>query len=470
MFSLLLNPILAAKKPAWGGAAAKQVAAVSIKDQLESEAKGQQGKQHTGRSSPAAEAPRAPAQPAEPRQGGGYGGDRPYGGPREGRAGGDERPYGDRPYGGGGGGDGGGRYGGGRRGGGDGMMRGRGGHHEHDEEETRGYDRPKYNPDMPSHGGGSRPQRELRERREEVPFPTQAPYILYLNGLPYDGTEVDVRNLLPEFWGDELKDHVVQVKVPIKDNRLKHAFIEFDSADALREALGHSGREFMGRIVACNVAEPPKQRDNDRFGGGRREFGSGGFGGGGGGGGGYRREPRDDFAPKERTPLNLAPRSTATEDGSSGAASGKPKENPFGTATASARDIYADKPKEAPKPAPAAAAPRREPRAERPPQEKTEPKQQEEARSDKDNWRTRDPNAKPSGAWQARDNGKERRNDRPHQGGRGNRHEGGDAWKSSGKAANNAPKSKPAAAPAATSAPAANNGDKGNIFDALDEQ
>ena len=253
--------------------------------------------------------------------------------------------------------------------------------------------------DGPRSDYGGRPEYGQRDRpeRREVPFPTQAPYVLYLTGLPYEGTEQDVLDLLPDFLGGELNDQVKGVKVPIKDGKLRHAFIEFDSAEGLRTALGLSGQEFMGRKVACLVADAPangrRDRDDDRT---RWGPASGsGFASSfarrdnynnNSGERSYQRPPRfgeRDSAPAERKPLNLAPRSV--ESSSSGSASGAPKLDPFGGATASTRDIYAEKPRPAPSAAPAASSGPRAP-----------PKPREEQPTTEREWKTKDKEFKPS--------------------------------------------------------------------------
>lgn len=279
--------------------------------------------------------------------------------------------------------------------------------------------RDSYN-DRPSYGsrggdgddfgrGGDRPE---RRERPEVPFPTQAPYVLYLSGLPYEGTEQDVLDLLPDFLGEDLNAQVKHVKVPIKDGRLRHAFIEFNDADSLRSALLLTGKQFMGRSATCLVADQPAgRRDDDRTRWGPSGGSSGGFSSGFGrrdnfgdrdngprSGGGYQRPARFDERPVERKPLNLAPRSeSASVDGGAD----KPKADPFGGATASVRDIYADKPKPAPvaRAAPAATSSARAPA-----------KPQEESRADsRDSWRSKDKDFKPAfrGGYPDRDTGRD---------------------------------------------------------------
>lgn len=488
-----------AKKAAWG--AVKATTAVSIKDQeKEAEKKGSNTK--------TADAPRAPAQPASSgssysysspseRRGddnGSYSSDRPRGerwsantGQRTGY-GGDSRDGGDRgDYARGGGSRYGGDSGEGRRGGDSGGWG-----------EGRSEGRMRYNPDVPSHGGsgggrryGESGEGGRGERREhaEVPFPTQAPYMLYLTGLPWEGTEQEVRDLLPGFWGEELEAKVKNVKVPIKDGKLRHAFIEFADADSLRAALENSGREFMGRTATCLVAEPHVgDRRGDKFGGSSSSGGSGWGERRSGFGSGFDRErPSRYDGPSERKPLNVAPRSVASDSTSSSTSSSSsttPKSNPFGTATASTRDIYADKPKQtaaAPATAAAAAATAkpaessvRSTRSDARPDARSDSRstEQTESRADTRDWKAK--NFQPSGnfraASSASSNGKSSQQQGERRGGDRSRapRDDTDNWKSTG--GKPAPQRKPTSPAAATLTPSAGAADKGNIFDALSDE
>lgn len=250
--------------------------------------------------------------------------------------------------------------------------------------------------DRGDRGGDYDRERPERKERPEVPFPTEAPFVLYLSGLPYEGTEGDVLRLLPDFLGEELHSRIKNVKVPIKDGRLRHAFIEFEDAEALREALTFSGREFMGRKVACLVADPPREEarwghaPGSGFSGfGRRDNNGGGSWGGDRGDrmdrGGMRRGFQDS-AP--RKPLNLAPRSSDSASSTS-TPSDKPRYDPFGGATASTRDIYADKPKPAPAPVSSSGPSSAGPRAPAKPHQQEEP-----SRADRSDWKSKDASSK----------------------------------------------------------------------------
>jgi len=459
----------AAKKAAWGAVQAAPVA--SIKD-LEMEEQSKSAK--PAKVSTSADRDGGPRGGASERSYTGYnGGDRPAynggdrgsynGGDRYGNRGGDRGGY--RGYEGGSGGS----YRGGNREGGDEGEYGRRGGAPYG-------DRPKFNPDMPSHGGAPRGERPPRAERPEVPFPESAPYILYLSGLPYEGTEDEVRDLLPEFWGSDLAPRVKNVKVPIFDNRLKHAFIEFEDADALRAALTNDGREFMGRKVACLVAEPPKNTSFDRYGRGggdrNRRTGEGRGGFGGGFGGSYNPErpthPRDRDAggfsdrpaPAERRPLNVAPR---TVDSTSSTPSSSSKSNPFGGATASTKDIYADKPT---KPVSPAAPPK--------PVESKSPTHASQPRDDGD-WKSKKSSTdfKPAAGYRGASGSTKPQSDRKqqHGAGRGGQRFADDdgAWKTTGGSAPSQPRSKPSPAPVPS--PQTSSSDKGaNIFDNLADQ
>lgn len=456
------KPAPAAKKTAWGAVQAAPVA--SIKD-LEMEEQSKSSK------------PAKVSTVADRDGGRGGASERPYAGSAD--RFGDRPSYngGDRPsYNGGYNRESRGGFNRGYEGGGGSGGYNRGGYNRDGDEEgdygrrgNGGYgDRPKFNPDMPSHGA-PRGDRPPRAERPEVPFPESAPYILYLSGLPYEGTEDDVRHLLPEFWGPELAPRVKNVKVPIFENRLKHAFIEFEDADALREALTNDGREFMGRKVACLVAEPPKNSGGDRFGRGdrnRRTGGDdrrGGFGSGFAGsynpdrpthprdreGGGFGDRP----APAERRPLNVAPRTVDTSASASSGSSASSKPNPFGAATASTKDIYADKPRAATPVAPV---------------KPVETKSTQTSDRDSGDWRSaKDKKALPT---KPAYRGGKPQGDQKQGAGRGGQRfadeEG--AWKSTGGSAPSQPRAKPA--PAQTASPQASADKGGNIFDNLADQ
>lgn len=355
-----------------------------------------------------------------------------------------------------------------------------------------GGDRPKYNPDVPSHGGhssrsgDSRPPRSEKPHHE-VPFPTEAPYILYLNGLPYEGTEAEVRELLPEFLGD-LASRMKNVKVPIRDGRLKHAFLEFDDADALREALELSSSSFMGRTVQCLVAEPPRREERGGFGGSRhRDGGDRGFGSSFGSG--FQRGDRDGPRRPVVAPRGPMPASEPSESG----ASSKPKSDPFGGATASVRDIYADKPKETAARAPAATSTASSSTGARGPSSAGARSSErpassgngdrEESRADTRDWKTKG-DFKPASGFRAApaqnnsaNRGGDRRGDRPHQGGgrnnnnSHNRSDDGDSWKSAGgKPSQPRKAAAPAAAATSGSSAAPASSDKSNMFNALGDE
>lgn len=473
--------VAAAKKAAWGSVQTPTV--VSIKEQ-ELEAKNAKPSSKGGpqRVSSPNQEPRSPPLPRSERPS--YNEDRPYPGEyrsygaarRGGATGGyDQRESrwggssGAGPRGGDRSGE---RYGGdrGERYGDRGdRYGGRDSYHDEEKRSSERFgDRPRYNPDMPSHGGAPR-----REPRPEVPFPSQPPYICYMAGLS-EGTEADVREQLPEFWGEDLAPRVKNVRVPMKDGFLRHAFIEFEDADALREALTYSGREFLGRPVTCLVAEPPtNSRGSDRFGGRRDDRGERSFGSG------FARshEPQGEYKRLQLAPRTLPVSSDSTNSSAAASttSSASRKNDPFGGATASTRDIYASKPEPTPAATTAPAARKSDARS---PTSAAKP--HEDSRADVSDWKSKK-EFKPSSAFRpahstttSANGSKPTRGDRNQQGGRGSGNRGGNDdgdWRSTGKARKPAsPSTNAGASTVPTNTSGSNSGSGGNIFDNLDNE
>lgn len=123
---------------------------------------------------------------------------------------------------------------------------------------------------------------------------------MYVGNLPFDTSEDDLRGLFGEFGA------VTDVHVPIDrdSNRPRgFAFVTMDSKDAMVNAIKDlDGKDFNGRDLRVNEAQPREERgggggggggyrgggggDRRGGGGGNRGGGGGNRGGGGGGGGG----------------------------------------------------------------------------------------------------------------------------------------------------------------------------------------
>ena len=108
---------------------------------------------------------------------------------------------------------------------------------------------------------------------------------IYVGNLPFSATEGEIAELFGEY-GD-----VVSCSLPkdLETGRPRgFGFVEMEDDDAKKAISALDGKDFGGRALRVNEAQPREQRS---FGGG-----GGGYGGGGGGGdrGGYGGGRRDD--------------------------------------------------------------------------------------------------------------------------------------------------------------------------------
>ncbi|EAU85647.1 hypothetical protein CC1G_10919 [Coprinopsis cinerea okayama7 len=105
----------------------------------------------------------------------------------------------------------------------------------------------------------SRPERP-GFAREDVPLPTNPPYTAFVGNLAFDLVEDDIANHFAD-----LKINNVKI-IKDRDDRPKgFGYVEFQTVDDLKEALGRTGSSLAGRAVRVSVAEPPKERSG--FGG-----------------------------------------------------------------------------------------------------------------------------------------------------------------------------------------------------------
>ncbi|KAF8518479.1 hypothetical protein JB92DRAFT_2828750 [Gautieria morchelliformis] len=113
----------------------------------------------------------------------------------------------------------------------------------------------------------SRPDRAPLPPREDVPLPTQPPYTAFVGNLAFDMSDME----LEEFFAPH---KTVSVKIITdRDGKPKgFGYVEFVELEGLKDALAKSGGTLSHRTVRVNVAEPPKERDRDRFGGGGGGF------------------------------------------------------------------------------------------------------------------------------------------------------------------------------------------------------
>ena len=115
---------------------------------------------------------------------------------------------------------------------------------------------------------------------------------IYVGNLPFTATEPEVSELFAQYG------EVVSCALP-KDRETGRprgfGFVEMADGDAPKAIQALDGKDFGGRALRVNEAQPREQRS---FGGGGGGYGGGGsgYGGGGGrdsgGGGGGRRDDR----------------------------------------------------------------------------------------------------------------------------------------------------------------------------------
>ena len=129
---------------------------------------------------------------------------------------------------------------------------------------------------------------------------------IYVGNLPFSATEGEIAELFGEY-GD-----VVSCSLPkdLETGRPRgFGFVEMEDDDAKKAISALDGKDFGGRALRVNEAQPREQRSfgggggsfgggggrgGDRGGSGGGDRGGGGGGYGGGGGGGYGGGRRDD--------------------------------------------------------------------------------------------------------------------------------------------------------------------------------
>ncbi|KAF2706060.1 hypothetical protein K504DRAFT_471472 [Pleomassaria siparia CBS 279.74] len=146
--------------------------------------------------------------------------------------------------------------------------------------------------------------------RDALPLPTKPPYTAHLGNLSFDATEGDIG----DFFGDCQVTNVRIVEDKLEMKPKGFGYVEFGSLDGLKKALELSGTQFQGRNIRVSVAEPPKDRADqkdmsdwtrkgplpDLPGSGRRVSERAGFGDRAGGGFGRNFEPAGSDAGSER--------------------------------------------------------------------------------------------------------------------------------------------------------------------------
>ncbi|KAJ4356561.1 Eukaryotic translation initiation factor 4B [Didymosphaeria variabile] len=96
--------------------------------------------------------------------------------------------------------------------------------------------------------------------REELPLPSRPPYTAHLGNLSFDATEGDIN----DFFTDCEVTNVRIVEDKLERKPKGFGYVEFGSVDGLKKALDLSGTQFQGRNIRVSVAEPPKDRPEQK--------------------------------------------------------------------------------------------------------------------------------------------------------------------------------------------------------------
>ncbi|KAF2126551.1 hypothetical protein P153DRAFT_79752 [Dothidotthia symphoricarpi CBS 119687] len=127
-----------------------------------------------------------------------------------------------------------------------------------------GRDRPTFGSGGGAGGFGGADRGSYADRgfatREELPLPSKPPYTAHLGNLSFDATEGDVN----DFFADCEVTNVRIVEDKLDRKPKGFGYVEFGSVDGLKKALALSGTQFQGRNVRVSVAEPPKDRPEQR--------------------------------------------------------------------------------------------------------------------------------------------------------------------------------------------------------------
>ncbi|BGP20686.1 hypothetical protein JCM10213_001067 [Rhodosporidiobolus nylandii] len=107
----------------------------------------------------------------------------------------------------------------------------------------------------PGGGFGGPDRYDDRPQRAEVPFPTAPPYTSFVGNLSFETTEQDIAGFF-----DGLGVKSIRL-VSGQDGKPRgFGYVEFETADDLRNALSASGVDLAGRAVRISVAEAQTSR------------------------------------------------------------------------------------------------------------------------------------------------------------------------------------------------------------------
>ncbi|KAF3908684.1 hypothetical protein AA313_de0207906 [Arthrobotrys entomopaga] len=112
------------------------------------------------------------------------------------------------------------------------------------------------------HGGDrDRGDREERfSRRPELPLPDKPPFTAHVGNLSFDATEQDIT----QYFAQCNIASVRLVHDRMSDRPKGFGYVEFQTLDGLKAALDLNNGQLAGRTVRVSVADPPKERPDDR--------------------------------------------------------------------------------------------------------------------------------------------------------------------------------------------------------------
>ncbi|KAF3914963.1 hypothetical protein ABW20_dc0110269 [Dactylellina cionopaga] len=109
-------------------------------------------------------------------------------------------------------------------------------------------------------GGAGRDRDDGYSRRPDLPLPTKPPYTAHVGNLSFDATEDDISMYFAECSISSVR----LVRDRMGDRPKGFGYVEFETLDGLKKALELNNGQLAGRNVRVSVADPPKDRADDR--------------------------------------------------------------------------------------------------------------------------------------------------------------------------------------------------------------
>ncbi|KAJ6260477.1 hypothetical protein Dda_4703 [Drechslerella dactyloides] len=108
--------------------------------------------------------------------------------------------------------------------------------------------------------GGFGDREERYPRRVDLPLPTKPPFTAHVGNLSFDATEEDISMYFQEC-------NISSVRL-VRDRNIDRpkgfGYVEFHTLEGLKKALDLNNGQLAGRNVRISVADPPKDRVDDR--------------------------------------------------------------------------------------------------------------------------------------------------------------------------------------------------------------